>query len=339
MIRAVDHCQVPYGFGIEENTALIVQPDGRCRVLGAGIVTVIKTPQPGMDGPTGYRIGKVRLSALSNGDTFDPVTGQITIDQAKPEYEPEKAEYNGNFLISDIGAGRSAQFALISGLAENQKPFQDAVMLKHYHDWSHGYRIVLRKTDQTKAYAGVMSGEWTYSLLNIDIEVSPIANGIKAADTQMPVDVSADNPLAVAIRTLAFRGIMPTDASLHFRGQDMLTRGQLAAAMARSAHLHATSPQLTVINDVDWFSLDGEEIYRAVAAGFIGVDDAKNFRSSEPVTCDQAVHALRKLALRDRDQIRAEWVKRLDELEKRGSQSVQRQEVATILFDILDFKF
>ncbi len=43
LTRAVDESKVPYGFGIEENTALIVEPSGRCRVQGTGMVTIIKT--------------------------------------------------------------------------------------------------------------------------------------------------------------------------------------------------------------------------------------------------------------------------------------------------------
>ncbi len=54
LTRAVDHGRVPFGFGIDENTALIVEPSGRCRVQGAGFVTVIQAPPtPGEDAPTG----------------------------------------------------------------------------------------------------------------------------------------------------------------------------------------------------------------------------------------------------------------------------------------------
>ncbi len=100
---------------------------------------------PGADGPLGYSIRNVWLSAISEGDTFDPETMEITIAPEKPLQTRDKAEYNGNFLISDIGSGPSAQYALINGLAENQKPRVDGVMLKYHHDWTHGYRFVLSR--------------------------------------------------------------------------------------------------------------------------------------------------------------------------------------------------
>ncbi len=43
LTRAVDHAKARFGFGIEENTALIVEPSGKCRVQGAGLVTILKT--------------------------------------------------------------------------------------------------------------------------------------------------------------------------------------------------------------------------------------------------------------------------------------------------------
>ncbi len=148
LTRAVDESKVPFGFGIEENTALIVEPSGLCRVQGAGMVTIIKTHAqfPGADGPLGYSIRNVWVSALSEGDTFDPATMEIKIAPEKPVQTREKAEYNGNFLVNDIGSGPSAQYALINGLAENQKPRVDGLLLKYHHDWTHGYRFSISRS-------------------------------------------------------------------------------------------------------------------------------------------------------------------------------------------------
>ncbi len=71
-----------------------------------GAVTIIKPTVRGEDGPLGYKISNVSLSVLSDGDAFDPSTGEIIIAKEKPPLVPEKLEYDGNFLLNDIGNAR-----------------------------------------------------------------------------------------------------------------------------------------------------------------------------------------------------------------------------------------
>ena len=337
LTRAVDESKVPFGFGIEENTALIVEPSGRCRVQGAGMVTIIKTNSqfPGASGPLGYSIRNVWVSALSEGDTFDPATLEITIAPEKPEQTQEKAEYNGNFLISDIGSGPSAQYAIINGLAENQKPRVDGLLLKYHHDWTHGYRFAISRSLRSPAYVGVMNSAWTYSILNLRMDISPIAGGIKPSSQLQPVDLPSDEKVANAIRAVAFRGLIVPDAQLKFSPNAPMTRVQLASAMARSAHLEYATGADVNIRDYEFASPEGEEIYKAVARGFIGLDEQGNFRGSEQVTSDQAVHALRKLALLDRDELEPELKADLEQLESLDTKPVARQAVAVLLSRIL----
>lgn len=337
LTRAVDASKVPYGFGIEENTALIVEPSGRCRVQGTGMVTILKTHSqfPGADGPLGYSIRNVWLSALSEGDTFDPKTMEITIAPEKPEQTQDMVEYNGNFLIGDIGSGPSARYAIINGLAENQKPRVDGLQLKYHSDWTHGYRFALSRQLKSPSYVGIMNSAWTYSILNLRMDISPVAGGNQPSSKLQPVDLPADDKAAAAIKAVVFRGLIVPGADLKFHPDQRMTRGQLASAMARSANLeYATAAQVN-IRDQEFLSPEGEEIYKAVARGFIGLDDQQNFRASESVTCDQAVHALRKLASLDRDELDAELKKELDQFEREGTKAANRERVAVLLARIL----
>lgn len=337
LTRAVAESKVPFGFGIEENTALIVEPNGRCRVQGAGMVTIIKTSKefPGADGPLGYSIRNVWLSALSEGDTFDPATMEITIAPEKPEQTRDKAEYNGNFLVNDIGSGPSAQYAIINGLAENQKPRVNGLLLKYHPDWTHGYRFSLSRQQNSPTYVGVMNSSWTYSILNLQLDISPIAGGILPSNSMQPVDLPSDEKVANAIRAVAFRGLIVPDSQLRFRPEEPMTRGQLASAMARSAHLEYATAADVNIYDQEFSSPAGEEIYKAVARGFIGLNDQQRFRADEKVTSDHAVHALRKLALLDRDELESAMRAELEELEMRGQAPVTRQAVAVLLAKVL----
>jgi cyanophycinase len=69
------------GAGIDESTALVIEPDGRWRVLGASVVFIIdardavrSTPGTGALGAAG-----ARLHLLPAGAVFDPSTGVATL--------------------------------------------------------------------------------------------------------------------------------------------------------------------------------------------------------------------------------------------------------------------
>lgn len=336
LTRATDQCRVQFGFGIDENTALIVEPSGRCRVLGAGLVTIIEAPQTqGTDGPLGYSVHDVWLSVLSDGDTFDPSTKRIVVAPAKPEQAAEKAEYNGNFLINDIGASDAGRFALIGGLAENQKSRQVGLSMKFHGDTSHGYRFVLSKRPETRSHAGIVNNEWYYSLLNLRLDINPIANGLKPSSSQVADDLTGDVASRGALSAVAFRGLMTNSADRKFRPQTSVSRGELASAIARSTHLYATSPTQTKIADVDWTDFEGEEIYQVVAAGMMAVNDDEQFRANENATPAEVALGMRKLALLDRSSLDEALEARLLELETSDQPAVSREVVGLLLHAIL----
>ena len=65
------------GVGIDEGTALEVDPDGRWRVLGRSSVVVYDARRAGQGAPDGALGGTdIRLHVLPPGSTFDPRTGR-----------------------------------------------------------------------------------------------------------------------------------------------------------------------------------------------------------------------------------------------------------------------
>ncbi len=247
----------------------------------------------------------------------------------------EKAEYNGNFLLNDFGAGGTGHFAFISGLAENQKPRLDAVSMKFHGDTSHGYRFVLRKRADTQSYVGVMNHQWTYSLTNLRLDIFPVANGLKPAESQIPVDLPTERAQAQRLTAVAFRGLMTCDSALRFRPDDWITHAELAHALSQSTHLHATTPEITRIVDIDWNTLDGEAIHSVVAAGLLGLDERQQFRPQLAASPRDVSSSLRKLALLDRDEVDNDLAKRLAVIEKSALGGVPRAKVAELLHEIL----
>ena len=82
--RALIDAGIPRGFGIDEDTAMIVRPDGTAGVIGRGGVAVVDVSDASArDGPLGYRASGIRLSYLGAGDTIDLKTGAVTVHPRK----------------------------------------------------------------------------------------------------------------------------------------------------------------------------------------------------------------------------------------------------------------
>lgn len=334
LTRATADCGVPLGFGIDENTAIIVDPDGRLTVVGPGFLTIVRPGEArGQDGPMGYKISDVTLSLLSTGDQFDPTTGQTVVAPEKTPLAPDKVEYNGNFLLNDISAGGVGVFALIHGLAENRRPTQEAVALKFHGDTTHGYRFRFSKRPTTKAYYGQVDHSSAYTLLDVRLDISPIAGGLKPAETQIPRDLP-EGLLRGPLCAVAFRGLLPTTASLEFRPDALVTRGEFAQALARSMHLTA-APLEQTFADVDTQALEGDEIARVVAAGLLSADDRRAFRPDQPIAPADAANGLTRLALQSLPVVDGVLAEELKALATAPADTMTRARIGLLLHKIL----
>lgn len=334
LTRATADSGVPLGFGIDENTALLVSSKGPIQVAGMGAVTIIKPTVRGEDGPLGYKITDVTLSMLSDGDSFDPTTGESIIASEKPPLMAEQLEYDGNFLLNDIGGGGAVTFALVSGLAENSRAVQSAISVKFHGDTMHGYRFVFRKRPTTKAFGGVMNDQWTYSLLDIQLDVSPIAGALQPSATEVPRDLPSDEARG-ALTAVAFRGLISADSQHPFRPDAPITRGEFACALARSIHLPSPLPASFVINDVESDTMEMEEVLEIVGAQMMQVDPAGNFYPNQLLTSSDAVVGLRKLIALGAPLLNNTIEAELAELELAKDRKIDRATVGVLLHTIL----
>ena len=69
LTRATADRGVPFGFGIDKNSAMVVEPDGNISIVGGYVLIVEPGQAVGRDGPFGYQIRDVNISLLSDGDT------------------------------------------------------------------------------------------------------------------------------------------------------------------------------------------------------------------------------------------------------------------------------
>lgn len=224
-------------------------------------------------------------------------------------------------------------FALMDGIAENLRPSVDGISIRFHGNTSHGYRFHFQKMPTSETYAGYRDQVWRYSLLNLRVDIAPIATGLKPASELRPIDLM-DDPGGNALAAITFRGLMTCDAENCFRADEPMTRREFAVSIARSVHLVGGYPDLPTIADVNHDDADSNEISRTIVAGLMQLDEGNGFRPAELIQPGDAVSALNgvaKLSAREVDRAIVEDIAKLATTEK----PITRGEVGRLLHKIL----
>ncbi len=292
--RVVLEKQIPFGIGIDKDSAIRYDSQGKFIVISGRAIVLLPQGASWQADPSGFSMENISLSLLSQGDTFDPHELSFHVHPSKRPILDEERSYRGNFLITDIGSGYAVASALIGGLAENTQTCQDGIVLQYHDSTSHGYRYRFQKTPATKSHIADTLGGIQYSVLNLQLSISPIANGLHPSFTQRPTDLE-HLPLEArhAATAIAFRGIMPTNKQLEFRPDEPVSRRDFAIACVRCVHLLAPENpdgSITVQDPSE------AELLLARDAGFIKCDDHNDFRLDQPVSQVDLNLGLQRLA-------------------------------------------
>jgi hypothetical protein len=299
LARVLIEERVRYGFGIDENTALAVEPDGSFEVLGHGSVTIVDASMARCaDGPLGCRITGLRLSCLHEGDRFDPRTGAAVIHPGRDPIVPGQESYNGNFLVPDIAGEGAVWSALFAGLVDNASHEQVGITLKHAGPHAHGYRFTFREADGTQGYAGYVNGVYSYAVLGVALEIEPVAGPLQRPEELLPADLR-DGPLGTAGKALWFRGVLLADSEGRFRPHQPITRAELAGALARAVHLEPPRSNPPEIADVAMSSPLAGDVVKVVSAGWMPLDASGAFAPDGTLTREQAAAVLVRAAHTD----------------------------------------
>jgi cyanophycinase len=291
--RALIDAGVPRGFGVDEDTAMIVRPDGTAGVIGRGGLAVVDVSgASARDGPLGYRASGIRLSYLGTGDAIDLKTGAVTVHPRKVQIAAGAEEYNGNELIPDIFGVKAVKEAITWGLLDNTITTQAGVALRYNGSYGHGYRLTFTKTDRTRGYSGVVDRLIGYTVLDVRVNIEPISSSLEPSSTTTPVDLPRGRNGTV-VQAVSFRGIMPADAAKRFRPGDPLTRAEFANVLCHLLVLETDRAALPALTDVTPSTPYCEEISRVVSTGFLGVHGGR-FRPTDLLTREEAAVALTK---------------------------------------------
>ena len=291
LARAVVEKKIRFGFGIDENTAMIVGPGGAFEVVGTGCVTIVDAAGATCDdGPLGCRIGGLRLSCIQTGDRFDPKTCTVAANPAKELSAPGDEWKSNNHLITDINAAGAVPYALFSGLGGNTARRQIGIALRYSRSFGHGYRFTFRKLKSTRVWAGHVENVDGRAVQDVALDIEPILSTLQGPETALPSDLPA-GPAARACQAVWFRGVLLADARRHFRPDAPLTRGDLATALAQAIHLDAPEHEV-LLADVPESAAWHNDVAEVIAAKLMEADARGRFRPEAPVTRQEAAQIL-----------------------------------------------
>jgi cyanophycinase len=292
--RALIETGVTRGFGIDEDTALIVRPDGTAAVIGRnGVAVVDVSSAAAKDGPLGYRASGIRLNYLGSGDVIDLKSGAITVDPRKSRIAPGAEEWNGNELIPDIFGSESVKEAVTWGLLDNTSSKQAGVALRYNGSYGHGYRVTFTEASSTRGFSGVVDRVFGYTVLDVLVDIEPISATLEPSSTTTPIDLPPGRT-GTMIQAVSFRGIMPADSKKQFRPGETLTRAEFANVLCQVLPLDPSRDAGPALTDVTPSTDYSEEISRVVSRDLLGAQSGR-FRPSDPLKRVEAAVALTKV--------------------------------------------
>jgi hypothetical protein len=296
LARATVEKGIRFGFGVDENTAMVVSPDKSIEVVGADCVTIVDAAEAKLaDGPTGCRIDGLRISCLQAGDAFDARRGTVVVNKNKRPAGPADASHHGNHLITDIAAAGAVPYALFNGLADNTSRKLVGIALRYNDAFAHGYRLTFRKTEQTQCWDGYVNNYYSHSIHNVELAIEPILASMRTPDGAAPSDLP-DGDLGTACRALWFRGILATNDEGKLRTDEPLTRAELAVALAGAVHLLPPVLAVAPPSDVPQDEPFADDVEKVLAAKLMDPADDGSFRPHQVVTRKEAADVLARVA-------------------------------------------
>ena len=175
VVNLAERARFPLGFGVDENTAMVVDPDQTFTVVGQGGVTVVDVADAKVDGEGDERaIRDVRLHFLAAGDRYDLKTGKVVVLPDK--YTTRGYEYfnvPGSDVTGSFSSNARIRNAVTFGLVDNAAV--DSLRTYCFDGRGRGFEILFRKIDETEGYWGYLDGLVdSYSATDVMMDVLPV---------------------------------------------------------------------------------------------------------------------------------------------------------------------
>jgi cyanophycinase len=183
-IAAMHSQKIPFGIGVDENTALVVKRGTEATVIGYKGVLIMDLSQAKADSKTdGFSLKNVKLSYLDRGDSINLRTREVTpaaekMDdlQLDPNADDFCPYFDHRMFYTDI-LGNAAVADLLGRLIDNRE--SEAIGLAFSgldarHQPSDGFEFrFYRGPDSRGWYTEEFGGE-DYTVLNVHLDIHPI---------------------------------------------------------------------------------------------------------------------------------------------------------------------
>ncbi len=189
MLPLMRQLKIPFGYGVDENTALRVDlSKGTGTVLGASGVLIVDLRQEDASLPLApYRAKGVRLGLLDKNDTVDLRSAAITPSAFKqagrmllPHATDYKPEFRERKFYPDV-LGDSVLPKLLVNFVDNRQTevrglaFAEPGTRRAKADASSGFEFVFRKGADTRAWLRIDQGKAHYTVADVELDVLPVA--------------------------------------------------------------------------------------------------------------------------------------------------------------------
>ncbi len=176
---------IPYGIGVDENTALVVRGGRRATVIGyKGVLIMDASAAESDDDVEGFNVSNVVLSYLDRGDAIDLKTLEVTPAPEKMDetaLDPNAADfdpyYDHRMVYTDV-LGNATVSDLMGRLIDNEEP--EAIGLAFSgadarHQPAEGFEFRFYRGPDSRGWYTESFGGEDYTVLNIHLDIRPIA--------------------------------------------------------------------------------------------------------------------------------------------------------------------
>ena len=187
IVRLADHTQVPFAFGVDENTALLVQNNAtlgqvEMEVIGENGVFIFDLRNKERGTGSSYALYDVLGSYLTAGDRYRPVTGQFVIASGKTSLRGRERYSAAMTVTTDIfsspnnsganGRRKPREFVKVSADLFDSRVTSTLVRT---YETSPRFRVDLFKSTQfdSHGYQGTVGGKSMLSYLRLLMDFRP----------------------------------------------------------------------------------------------------------------------------------------------------------------------
>ena len=176
---------IPYGLGVDENTALVVRHGRDATVIGYKGVLILDASDAGSDADVeGFNVQNVKLSYLDRGDSIDLTTLAVTPAAEKSDeilLDPNAADfdpyYGHRMFYTDI-LGNATVADLLGRLIDNEE--DEAIGLAFNgldarEQPSDGFEFRFYRGPDSRGWYTESFGGEDYTVLGIHLDIRPIS--------------------------------------------------------------------------------------------------------------------------------------------------------------------